>query len=399
VNFKLITLLLLCTLQSFSSGIESELDLPSVPVLSLNAQEDLFVKAYEEVGPASVNPVKTPVPGLAPMIEVHYSYAHGLVKESPDHVDLLKQFWQKTAPLIKGDTMTVNLMKRITLQLAFLVTHFQNPALFDDEVPSEPGMYFKGHAWKDLDQYDLRYGLFDDSSSMRAIEGFPNSGLICEAVLCSKSGGFSFERFARNYVERSFPMQLSALSLVKPGDGPHGASYDNSARFLMHDYGHASIFMRYLLCSDVFCTKKRENGVELWTQARNILRKICYKKGSPKEKKADMMGIFLSCHERVNSMIEAMKGAAEKGEKEAFEGLIRSLIEPGGLDRLVDEWGDRMTSEVYKEFFQDEERMLREVCGDASFPVDGSPATKATAVVQGMGHFWEEFYQRNKDLF
>jgi len=405
MKLKFIALLLLCTLQSFSSGIESELDLPSVPVLSLNAQEDLFVKAYEDVGPANINPVTTPVPGLAPMIEVHYSYVRGLVEKSPEDVALLKQFWQKTAPLIKGDTMTVNLMKRVTLQLSFLVTHFQRPDLFNDDIPFEvggSGMYFKGHAWKDLDLFDLRHSLSSEYGPVQAIEEFPNSGLICEAVLCSKSGGFSFERFARNYVERSFPMQLSALSLVKPGEGPHGASYDNPARFLMHDYQHAFGFMQVFLSEGVYAfdQKKKENGVEIWTQARNILRKIYYTENSAKEKKDDMVGIFLLCHEKMRSMIQAMEGAAGKGEKEAFEGLIRSLTAPETEDPLADPYGIYPSpSQMYKTFWQDEERMLRDVYGDERFPVGGSPAAKAKAVVQGMNRFWEDFYQRNKDLF
>ena len=91
-------------------------------MLKVNQQEEIFVKAYEEVGPANVRP-HTLIPGLSPMVRMHYSYVCDYVKDSPEHLSLLKKFWQKAAPLVESNQITVGRMRNITVQLAFLLSN------------------------------------------------------------------------------------------------------------------------------------------------------------------------------------------------------------------------------------------------------------------------------------
>ncbi|MDC0349025.1 hypothetical protein OAN21_01280 [Alphaproteobacteria bacterium] len=312
MTFKLITLLLLCTLQSFSAEGELELDLPSVPVLSLNAQEALFVTAYEEVGPATLNPVTTPVPGLAPMIAVHYSYVRGLVEKSSEHVDLLKQFWKKTQRVIERNELTVGMMKSIATQLAFLLT---------DMVGGEKSSRYplwEDYKWQDLDNYDpvvlfYQYRKGWNFKGDEFSEWPPKSftadnidpcGFDCEAILCCKGGGFSFERFVKNYLERDFVLHISALPFIKEGadKGPHGGIHDkNPLSFLTHEFDHVGFDFNTGKVTTKFTFEHREvdrplqeKGLTYWEAYRGLLRRVV---ANSKNLKRDHAAIFLLLHE------------------------------------------------------------------------------------------------------
>lgn len=297
MNLKSIFLFLFFTLSALSCADEEERELPTVKVLSLDKQEDLFVRAYEEVGPAKIHPTQTHIPGLKPMIEMHYSFVRGLVQDSPAHLELLKGFWQKTSKILETDPLTIGRMKSIAMQLGILLADQQNSLYsLKIQVPAYrwPKLYTT-EAWKDIGSYDP-HELFDysDLRADREDEVRRVFGFDCEAILCSKQGGFSYERFVKNYLDRPFVLHLAALCNIREG-GPHGGIFANPAFFLKHDFSHERDFISNLFWKEEsFKTHYPSQEKGYWDTFKDFLSRI---HKSPSFKEHNEIGIFLLCHQ------------------------------------------------------------------------------------------------------
>ena len=306
MNLKFISLFLFFTLGALSGADEIGTELPTVKVLSLNDQEELFVKAYEEVGPEKIHPTQTHIPGLKPMIEMHYSFVRGLVQDSPAHLELLKGFWQKTAKILETDQLTIGRMKSIALQLAFLLTDIQKGDKAASGVPeAEWGKVFyvkdlyETGQWKNIDRYENENLLYLYRRSAVVPEWV--TGFECEAILCSKSGAFSYERFVKNYLARDFVLHLAAFPLLPEGQGPHAGTVYTSSEFLNHDFGHKEQFISNYYRAHGYGKDPAEGlsqlgGRQYWPTLKSLLKKIYDR---PENAHANHMGIFWLLHEDV----------------------------------------------------------------------------------------------------
>ena len=227
--FVCLSLQNLCAMEKVKS------ELPNDPVLSLNEQEQLYVKAYEKFNPIDINPKTTPMPDLAPMIRMHYSYVAQLLKENPEHLALLEKFWGHTAEVIESNQLTLSQMRAITMQLALLLTDMQKGKLCGEYAHHY--VLYQKNLWQDLAHYhgEEFYSLLG--------RDFPAHPFYCEAILCCPTGGFSYKRFVDNYLERPFLMHLAALALRN--EGPHGGFVSESADYLAHDFGHNELLGIY----------------------------------------------------------------------------------------------------------------------------------------------------------
>ncbi len=315
MNLKFVFLWLVLAVSSIAAVEEVERELPRDRVLPLKAQEELFVKAYEEVGPTTLNPLETIIPGLAPMVRMHYSYVRGLVEHSPEHLGLLKQFWQATSRVIEDNKLTIGKMSAISLQLGILLSEMQGKK-FSGMVMLSGDSQKEGddlkNDWKQLDSYKAEqlYGTYPYlyggwknyySDTRQLAQG----ALHCVAVLCNKSGGFSFDRFDRNYLERPVPLSLVALSLDCLG--PHGGNVGKTAAFVRHEFTH------WLDFASSCCQKDQEVKAptflehyplfkerSAWEVEREFLRRI-YR--TPDNQMRNQAAIFLLLHEKVNSFM------------------------------------------------------------------------------------------------
>ena len=288
--------------------------LPTDKVLSINAQEDLFVKAYEAVGPSTIEREKTIIPGLEPMIRMHYSYVRGLVEQSPEHVELLQSFWHDVCPIIETNLTIMN-MRAITYQLSFLLTDLQQagkpsiePALTIEEIEELDktggwwwGNFYKSGCWKEIKSCqtlvnpDRPSYSYENDPYLSKKDRFP-----CGAIFCSKKGAFSYERFAKNYLERSWVLHLAALSFTDTG--PHGGTVHESAHYLYHDWQHEQEFSDALYFEQQkFDQDSRTMGMNEWDTRKDLLKKIY---ASPHQQKRNNIAIFLLEHQEPASLLD-----------------------------------------------------------------------------------------------
>jgi hypothetical protein len=149
-------------------------------------------------------------------------------------------------------------------------------------------------------------------------------GFDCEAILCCKGGGFSFERFVKNYLERDFVLHISALPFVKEGadKGPHGGIHDKSpSSFLNHEFDHIGFDFNTGKVTTKFTSENREvdrplqeKGLTYWEAYRGLLRRVV---ANSKNLKRDHAAIFLLLHEGEGSLgINLHSPASVFNEKE-----------------------------------------------------------------------------------
>lgn len=309
-------------ISAFSAGEErEEKPLPLVKVLPLDEQEALFVKAYEAVGPDKIHPTETPIPGLRPMIEMHYSFTHGLVKDSPKHLRLLKSFWQKTSDILDTGPLTIGRMKDIALQLAFLLTDVKllnNPSFKDTLEKSRSFSAFQDlydtEKWKDISFYDETAQFYKESFCLE------DSSLACEAILCCQKGSFPFNLFVKNYLSHPFVLHLSSLGLIE-GEGPHGGIVSNPASFFLHDLMHSNAFIEKY---GISLTRWAGYGEKV----RSILKKVY---DSSLDSRINIYAIFLILHEDATSF-SAPHSGLDLSEKDFFLALREDRIKRKGMD-------------------------------------------------------------------
>ncbi|MEI8320418.1 MAG: hypothetical protein WCG05_00170 [Alphaproteobacteria bacterium] len=341
MKLKLLAFVFFLAMQGVAATQDPDFkELPVDKVLSLNDQEELFVKAYDAVGSAEIHPTETIIPGLAPMIRMHYSYVAKLVEHSPKHLELLKDFWQKVSKVIESNQLTIARMRSITMQLAFLLTDMQGTPV--EELAHCKNLYEDGN-WQDLDTYK-------DPFSYWLITSYPFENhlkakdLYREAILCCKGGGFSFDRFVRNYLDRPLPLNLGALSLKCKG--AHGGNVCESGDFLWHDFNHTNEFVYTMLCEEIQAQKKpnifqdypilKEKG--FWNIEKELLGKI-YRSAARKDR--NMAALFLMLHENHPSLINSSQPwlgdeALPLSERRLFWGLVSNITtEEYALSTLV----------------------------------------------------------------
>ncbi|MEI8320961.1 MAG: hypothetical protein WCG05_02990 [Alphaproteobacteria bacterium] len=303
MKIKFLALTLLLSLQSMAATYDPEFrELPTDRVLSLNEQEKIFLKAYEEVDTTAVHPIKTIIPGLAPMIRMHYSHVRNLVQDSPEHVSLLTEFWQKASKVVEKNQLTIGRMRSITTQLAALLVDWKKENL----------KYTPSHNWKDLDTYN-------DMNMFNAFYVEMVNPFRCEAILCPKKGGggFSYERFARNYLDHSFPLNLAALCVQE--EHAHGGLVAQSYDFLNHDLGHNGMFAAHMLSGQDALERSDDpklKSLSYWDTLRSMLRTV---KASNSQSHLTYPAIFRMLHEDHPSLetlkhVPALKLAPEDTE-------------------------------------------------------------------------------------
>ncbi|HQS84192.1 MAG: hypothetical protein B7Y25_01600 [Alphaproteobacteria bacterium 16-39-46] len=526
MRLKFILFCFFISFQSVGAFHDQEKELPNDRVLSLRDQEELFRKAYKEVDPAAINPIKTIIPGLSPMIRMHYSYVRGLVKDSPEHLKLLQRFWTTTSQVIEDNQLTIGRMRSITSQLSILLSEMQGTSFSGDPLILE-----EGKDWKELSSYDdeifympfhefyvngwerLMAGTFDDGPREFLLgEGY------CEAILCSKSGSFSYQRFIENYLDTSFPLSISALPLNNDKNGPHGGNVSESTDFLSHEFTHTNEFASNLFTEkraaqkDSVLLKQNPSLKEMggWDVKREIYRTIYT---SPHNEKRNQAALFLLLHETspsffadiypwlgeeevlpfckrylfwrlVSTAIDQDKtlemffiyiSEGPKFYSEHTAHFVRKIVstkeEENGMllevhildrpEKLLQKKLGRFTFEIpytyssseednenldqppvlnvskvswtqeaefltllekerfneniqtwykepnffgrsyqYRQFFKDEERMLRDLYGEDSLPPETAPLeVLAVSVNSAMDQFWKDFYLENRELF
>ena len=370
MNMKFLILGLFFCFHSMAAVQEVERDLPQDPVLSLKAQEDLFVKAYAEVGPATLHPTKTPVPGLAPMTRMHFSYVREfLEKNSPDHLKVLSEIWQHTSRIIKKNELTTARMKMTALQLAVLLSEAQGTSEIDRItwrlIPSEEGNV---DAWKNikfLQEGGLYMGVSDRVNVINS-DNYEDFGIsledfwgtkdkelrhgqgFCEAILCCPTGGFSYDRFVKNFIDREFPLKISALSFNLDKGRVHGGNITQSVDFLSHDFTHTNEFLDHLF-SEEHQVKKHPQVLEQypllrelgpWVVERDIFRKVY---ASPHNPERNKMALFLMLHENHPSIINFRSWLGGESlpfcERRLFWNLVANAINWANHleDFLIDE--------------------------------------------------------------
>ncbi len=282
--------------------------LPDDAVLPLNEQQELFIEAYEKFNPIDINPGTTPIPGLEPMIRMHYSYVAGLVKDSPEHLKLLERFWGQAAEIIESKRLTLSRMRSITMQLALLLTDMQKGKLSESRKDEHHCILYQKDLWKDLNNYD------DKDFYIPSRQHFPPHPFYCEAILCCKTGGFSYKRFNDNYLERPFVMHLAALPLRN--EGPHGGLVAESADYLQHDFGHNEILALY---SEFNQRELSENSqtkdLVYWDTFRSLLKTVRDAKLNPELNEG---ALHIMLHEVVPSLISDNYILLKDSEEEAL---------------------------------------------------------------------------------
>jgi len=397
--------------------------LPRDEVLSVSAQQAMFVAAYEEVGAETVDPLKTAVPGLSPLMRMHYSFALKIAEEqgSPkDSIDILSKMWQHVEPSVKAGSLTVGQMKAMSYQVAMVLSYVQEQikptGLFD--APAEDGsnaaMHFGMYGpfspdtwWHDLSKFEIDSVYQHYQPWVKEVDPsvFTAPGFCCEAILCNRGGGFSYRRFLDTYLEKEWPMHLSALSYDTGKIAPHGGVHYHSARFLGHDFSHfddcIADFVSYLDSKGI----PRDQSISEWAKVRQILTPL-YKKN----KRTNDLALFIFFREA--SWGGAQKGTetshgfipsflSDKPDSEKFHFFIEELKRLKGFTpRDKEQWTMEYTEEEYSMFYKDYEHMLGHALGDSfvisdEWPIERRIKTLGTA----MSGLLDSVYQENKDLF
>lgn len=315
----------LCIFSGFSAVEELERPLPTTRVPSLSEQENLFVKAYQEIGVANIDPTTTPIPGLAEMVKVHYSFTRGIVEESPFHLELLRSFWPKASKIIEENRLTIAQMKLMAWQLSFLITDFQKHGVrgatdlvglraecnkvIDVEDQASIWVLYHGPegGWQNIENY---------KDSDQYVRGW-KTGFEFPAVLAAKNCNFSYDRFCRNYLERDFVLHLDGLSFLPPGAGPHAGEHHLSSDFLKHDFSHEHDFRNAYSwpatggwgyegnAAKEWMKNPQTQGLDYWQTLRSLLRKIYEAgrtSGDARLQTMNNIGIFWLLHQEAMKM-------------------------------------------------------------------------------------------------
>jgi hypothetical protein len=395
--------------------------IPQDKVLSVSAQQAMFVAAYEEVGAETVDPLKTPIPGLSPLMRMHYSFALKIAEEqgSPkDSIDILSNMWQQVEPSVEAGSITVGQMKAMSYQVAMLLSYVQEQkkptGLF--EAPTEDifvmhsGMYgqFSPETWwHDLSKFAIEtpYQAYNHGTgAMGAPLTAP--GFCCEAILCNRGGGFSYRRFLDTYLEKKWPVFLSALSYDTGEKAPHGGIHYHSARFLDHDFTHfndaIAAFVDHLDSKGT----PHDQSISEWEKVRQILTPL-YERNT----RTNNLALFIFLREDSWGSAYQETGSSEgflssflsdKPDSEKFRFFIEELKRNKGFtprDR-TEEYFREYTEEEYSGFYKDYEHMLGHALGDRFVISDEWPIEKRIQTLgEAMLRFLDSVYDENKDLF
>ncbi len=365
MNLKFVLLWLFFAFSSIAAVQEVERELPRDRVLPLKAQEELFVRAYEEIDLTTIHPTKTIVPGLAPMVRMHYSYVRAFLEtNAPDHLPALRHLWVQTSKAIEENQLTIGLMRVMAVQLAILLSEAQGT--------EEEGRYQdlrENGRWKDLSVLDDRIeglymngfpALFVVNESNYETFGlswndfqkqprqFRQGAGFCEAILCNPTGGFSYDRYVRNFLSRSFPLKISALPFNMKKGGVHGGNIWESTDFLGHEFTHTHEFASSIFDEEDRLKKHPEVLEQYppikeygpWVVKRNILRKLYDSSHNPPRNKA---AIFLMLHENHPSLLNFRPWLGEESlpfcERRLFWNLVANAINwPAHLEDFFLQW-------------------------------------------------------------
>ncbi len=213
-------------------------DFPKDAILTIDEQENIYSTSFKSLKPSDTNPLKTIIPGLKPMARMYYSYVHQYVKDSSDHLKLLNQFWQDMAETIENDQLTSARMRAITMQLALLITNWQKGSLYRDDIEYNYDLYYQtlyaDDKWKYIKNYNETELCRRNGPSEAALP------YRWEAILCCPSGGISYKRFVKAYLEHNEMMHIAVLALEN--EVAHGGIFGQSADYLDHDFRHIDIF-------------------------------------------------------------------------------------------------------------------------------------------------------------
>lgn len=156
---------------------------------------------------------------------------------------------------------------------------------------------------------------------------------FCDAIFCSKSGVFSYERFVQNYLERPFVLQIEALGV--PKKGPHGGTIEGSAAHLWHDFTHAEEFLESMYWKQKeFDNDPRTKGMNYWDTLKFLLKKVYQ---SPHQTKRNQIALFLLLHQEGASLMDKASPeldhdtAMPMSERRFFWQLISGVMQPSRM--------------------------------------------------------------------
>ncbi len=401
------------------AGAQSEkvdaFSVPTGPVWTVQQQQDAYVAAYDAVGGgATVHPLETPVPGLSPLVENFYRFATQMLGEKQSVIQAaafeelqgdLRHLWGQVAPMVAKESMTVAQLKCIASQLSVFFTAVaeaeQSTGFF-----TEVSIYSRPHwlegKWKNLSTWRPESFYIDDSPySDEKIYVAPGFG--CEAILCHRDGGFSYDRFNNNYLGRNYPLFISALAFdMNVGKGPHGDFYPYASAFFEHEFSHFDDFVRDYLRALTAQSMDWAQANARWNKIKGVLGKVHENKS-----RVNQIGLFVLMHELARSdvffgvlmddnMTDAQKfyGLVKLGQEHRQGSLPNSDPDSYSYDPNFN------VDAYYSRFYADEARMLKFVYGDAfSVPENVTSEEKVVSVQAGLTKLWSEFEAQNRGLF
>ncbi len=334
MRVKLIVSFLSLWLSALASSVAFPQALPDEDIPSLDAQQQLFVRAYEAVDWKNLHPLQTPVPGLSAMVRLHYSFVRKfLEQESPSHLTLLQRLWQNVFPLVDQDGVTVADMEMSALQLAVVLSKAQktDESNLMNIFLTDPSLQQDHESWEDFNSlnkaalygggfeplysiniynYEEKGMRFEDFNALGPeVRSLRTGPAFCHAILCCRTGGFSYKRFVESFLKGEFPLKISALPYNIKNGGVHGGNIQKSTAFLHHEITHNKEWISHVLEENDRLQKLAGHGnlhprlvtEGPWAVTRDILSKIM---ASPQGKERNAIALFLMLHEAHPSIIQ-----------------------------------------------------------------------------------------------
>lgn len=279
---KLLNLLIIFLCGSVWAILGDPDELPVGNPMKVQQQEDLYVAAYESLGPIQVHGRKTHIEGLAPLICNQFMYvstvlhkgeeAPGILQSKAD----LRALWGACCVHLKDQPLSLSFLNDTAVYLAHIL---------DGRRLEEPN--FSVQKLAGLGERDW-YGWQDHLQSN-----------VFLTFMTSNTGGFSYDRFVQGYLKHDFMLLHNPLTYAGCAT-VHGGVYEGSAMdFLEHDLAHNRQTVATFYSQQVQFERGRNvpSGFNYWQEMRKIYRHIYAKKGPEAPK--NIFALFLQLHEFV----------------------------------------------------------------------------------------------------
>ena len=257
-------------------------ELPVGNPINVQQQEDLYVAAYESLGSIQVDSRKTHIEKLVPLICNQFVYVGKVLhrgEETPGILQSkadLRTLWHACCAHLNRQPLSLSFLHDTAVYLAHVMDGRRLEELNFSQQKTAGSFETDWYGWQD----DLQSNVF-------------------LTFLTSNTGGFSYDRFARGYLQRDFMLLHNPLTYAGCAT-VHGGVYAGSALdFLEHDLAHNRQTIETLCMQQMQFDRRMDIPADFnyWQKMRGIYRGIYATKGSEAPK--NIFGLFLQLHEFV----------------------------------------------------------------------------------------------------